>query len=566
MIAGSLVSCNKGGEDLWDNVDMIAVQTSKEKWGFLNNKGEIVLEDEFKEAPTVVYNGTFITQEKGKYVVNKLNGEKYDVLGELEGLKSVGLLKEGLVPATLPNQRIAIFNDKGEKQFELTPVGGKEVTEVFPAYFEGLLAFETEEGKYGFFDTKGNVAIKPTYDVAFPFSNGLAVAGKSNKDKERMEYSVIDKDGNVVFDIKDGQQPNSMFSHGYLIVRDDDRTVLYDKKGEILKFSSKLSRITDTNGKYIIYKNDDGEYGVVDMKEEQVIRAKYSYITFDGDKFLAEKDDEYMLLNSKGDTEATFDYDDVRKLGKFGYIARDKKVWCLVDDEGERIGKEDFENISLEFCPSGNVTSDYFDAKAVASKIVSMIDENGVSGYKFGSTGQQIFSGERAQDYTYRSEVTLPNCEIEGFRYKIDGSGLFTESIASGDWDYYNYSYSYHWNSGAKLGAVNLKLNAQSEFGKAGFDAIVKELQSKNYKTDKTGYMGGDCAAMLSKGKTTVFVSAAEKGDSASIIVLDTSNPDIKRYLDYFSNNITKDNSGSAVEETTEPDYIEEVAVDSPAW
>lgn len=38
--------------------------------------------------------------------------------------------------------------------------------------------FVTEEGKCGYINSKGQVVIKPTFDVAFPFNEKVAIVGK----------------------------------------------------------------------------------------------------------------------------------------------------------------------------------------------------------------------------------------------------------------------------------------------------------------------------------------------------------------------------------------------------
>ena len=42
------------------------------------------------------------------------------------------------------------------------------------AFSEGLAAVQLMEGKWGYIDTKGSMAITPKFDTALPFRNGMA--------------------------------------------------------------------------------------------------------------------------------------------------------------------------------------------------------------------------------------------------------------------------------------------------------------------------------------------------------------------------------------------------------
>lgn len=63
-------------------------------------------------------------------------------------------------------------------------------------FYEGLALIE-QNGKYGYIDTQGNIAISPQYDEAGNFSEGLVAVVLDGKS------FFIDAAGNVVITLKD---------------------------------------------------------------------------------------------------------------------------------------------------------------------------------------------------------------------------------------------------------------------------------------------------------------------------------------------------------------------------
>lgn len=574
ILAGGAISCNKSGADeFFDKIDLMAAQTSKEKWGFVNKDGKTVLEDEFAERPTAVYNGLFTIEEKGGYTLYKMSGDEYKIVGECEKLKSVGYLEDGLIPMTFAKQRISVADASGNKKFDLNPVNGQEVTSCDNAYLEGLLGFTLEDGNKGYFDDKGNVAIKPIYSAIWGFSDGLAVVEqtkKDSKDEEKTVTSVIDKKGNTVFTIKEDYVLSSYaYYGGYLFGKDGDKAILIDRKGEIKKLPSKINSVIGLNGSYIIFTDEDRQYGVADLEGEIIIRAKYDAISFDGqDHFLGKRNDKIYRLDKEGKEVDNFDFDEVVYAGKFGYAAQDGNKWELIDEKGKQKGKDDYYNLFINPAPAFEVTTDYFNVTDVAKKLVSLIDGNKVGGYELGSTASKVLAAEKPDNYSYRysSDVKLPNLNKEGFRYTITGSGLFTESLVNSDWNSSNYTYSYSWNPSSKLCAVKLTLDAATEWGEEGFKALSSELKSAGYNVKKTGYAEGDhCAAVYTKGQTAVVVDAPCHGDDCTIIICDTSEPRFSSLIDGIVKEISDTKSESSVEVAAEDsaviELVEEEAV-----
>ncbi len=79
-----------------------------------------------------------------------------------------------------------------------------------PDYFSEGVARYQENGKFGFFDKKGNIVIPAKYDFALPFSEGMAVVSKGcvkQADGEHFSYiggkwGYINKQGDIAIPLK----------------------------------------------------------------------------------------------------------------------------------------------------------------------------------------------------------------------------------------------------------------------------------------------------------------------------------------------------------------------------
>lgn len=140
---------------------------------------------EFEDASTVL-NGTLAVKTNGKWSIidlnqKSINKNKYtDIklsVGDTYSLNGIMIAKE--------DQSYALYDSDFKKI-------GKFSAEDIDCYTgDGYIAF-CQKGKWGFVDTDGNVVIKPTYDNAKSFSNGLAAVCIDKK------WGFINKNGEMV--------------------------------------------------------------------------------------------------------------------------------------------------------------------------------------------------------------------------------------------------------------------------------------------------------------------------------------------------------------------------------
>lgn len=531
IVCTMLSSCGSNGAASQEKVDLIPVTTSKDgKWSMVNNKGEVVYDSEFKNCPTAAYNGLFNVEENNGYTVYKIGGKTPEAVAGLEGLKDVGYLEDGLIPVSFPGKRISVADENGKIKFELNPVRGEEVQCCAPGYSEGMLWFKTENDNYGFIDKSGKVAIQPTYHYVDNFSEGLALAVKANDEKKSEKtIIVIDKNGKEVFKFKeDYELVTTQFKHGYLLARNDGRFYIIDKKGKEKKLSSKIASVYNFNKRFIIYRSEDGDMGVMDFNDQIIIRPKYSDIIFgNGDFFIVKKDFEsksLVKIDLDGEESSDkIDYKEIFPFGKFGYFAKEGKIIELLNDKFVKKGKEEFFDINLNW-DRGYVNTDYLDYNSVAKSVVKLIDGNGVAGLSFGATPSQLLKGKTPRAYAWDKEVKFQDLTIKGFRYQIDVTGIFSDYVTNSS--YFLYEWTHKWNPSSKLVSVGLLINAQSKWSKEGHEAIKQALTDAGYKLIKDGKIEEDSSFASLFEKDNYLVSVESRFDDKNAYLIILNNPE----------------------------------------
>lgn len=250
----------------------VAFREKDWQWGFIDKTGQIIIEPNFSsyrpmlnEAPFFRNGFAFVNDEKGKVFIDK-TGKTTRTKGILFALTE---FSEGLaIVLGESNNELYLMDENGKltskKPFatnhnvffktpafpfseELAAVSngssfgyidhsGKFVIqpeyELALPFSEGVAPVQTKEGKWGFIDAQGDLIINPVYDLAFPFSDGLAPVklGKS--------WGYVNREGSLV--IKAQFEQAGFFSDGVAPVAAsgengfNSRWGLIDKKGDFI--------------------------------------------------------------------------------------------------------------------------------------------------------------------------------------------------------------------------------------------------------------------------------------------------------------------------------------------
>lgn len=212
-----------------------------EKWGYVNAAGQFViapqfdLADQFSEGVAAVelnkrfgYVGT-----DGHFVVEP----KYFRAGPFrEGFAWV-VTRKPLTPLGTGEYGFALSG-----QVTYIDHSGQEVRHSFSAehvsnFSDGLAAvrpgkiFGGCSERVGYLNPKGEWSIKPQFDEAHDFSEGLAAVNKGGKCHMGGKWGYIDKDGTLVIPFR--YDSAGQFTNGHACVTEDEHRKLIDTKGSV---------------------------------------------------------------------------------------------------------------------------------------------------------------------------------------------------------------------------------------------------------------------------------------------------------------------------------------------
>ena len=162
------------------------------KWGFIDRNGDLAIESKYIEA-------SVFSEGLAKVKLRTDNGdERYGYIGRngkivIKPEYIVALdFSDGLAKVRKKdsNNNFFFINTRGKKVFEVA-----DDMKTAPGFREGFLPFE-RNGKWGYLDRKGKIAIEAKYDAVNYFYDGLAEVIIGTGEKQQSGY--INKQGEVV--------------------------------------------------------------------------------------------------------------------------------------------------------------------------------------------------------------------------------------------------------------------------------------------------------------------------------------------------------------------------------
>lgn len=500
-IAVTVVSCSGKPELSY----MPAKAEGDSNWGLVDANGEFLFTDEFSDRPSPVVNGYFFVEEGKGYTVYKAEKNPKQV-GDLSGLKDCGYYNDGLMPVVHKGEHISFVDGSGKTKFTLESVDSVSVTEAMGMFINGRCAIRTSDDKWGAIDTEGNVAVSPKYVQAPVFVEDKAVVIEADSEKAY----IIDRNGVVKAEISENITSVSPFIDGYATARtanydgEGRQCVMIKSNGEVVELPASVYDVRIWNSKYIVFANDDYEYGIMTYDGEVKVRPKYEAMELlpNGD-FIGERDDKIMFVKPDGETQRLpkNTYPAVRspylfsKVFDFGFemVSEDD------DDElqlrtynGKKVGKEMGRykgRIEID-----NIYSDYFDYADATKKFMDMFDADGLKGYPFDST-MKLYADTTAHSVDwYRGDTSMSVSVASGNPYfSVSSATLHSDRTIVYDATPYASYYTWEFNPASRVTAISLTLS----------------FNGNNYRNDLVEYF----AAAL-RDRFGITVSESGYGDN----------------------------------------------------
>lgn len=273
----SLIGCG-GGEGRPTDFDEVLIPVQKEKrgfWGFMRLDGEIAIEPSYPDLPSTMWQGWATVKGAGssnRFHYIRRSGELSD-----QTYTSVGPFND---------ERAFVVNDEGSLMLlneELEVVKTLEDIWLLRPMIEDRAAFKDASGLWGYLDTEGNAIIKPQFQYAFSFREGLAKAVVVQG--EKVAQGMINSSGEWVIG------PDSTFtmlghlSEGKIAFSRGSGIGFLDTEGQVVIPPNPSWESVDRfiNG-YAAYQQDQ-VWGVIDKNGERVFSQRYSHPPrfFDGE-------------------------------------------------------------------------------------------------------------------------------------------------------------------------------------------------------------------------------------------------------------------------------------------
>lgn len=422
------------------------VQTLDDKWGYIDKKGKFVIAPKFIEATVFVDGKAFVVEEnkrpicidkKGKSLFTIKDSEIVSrffsngtaiIVKEIDGDPKCGVIdSKGKILIDCQYENIAPAGDINDKDLDLFAVAKKINDDIC----------------WGLMNKKGKVIIPFQYSSSTIFSDGLV----GLRDKKNDKWGFYDKDGKVV--IAPQFDEVSPFNEGLAAVKIGGKCGYIDKKGKMVinpqyngAFPPKFGRMVVSNDKDLV--------GVIDKDGKLVVVNQFRSIQIvDKNLAIVETDDyKYKLFDiEKGMSVNNTEFDELYKLTPKKFIVKFGDSYGMIDEKGEYMVNPQFSNVrSLEFIYKGFydnrfVKSDYYDANAFVNKL---LDNPKYPTYQEGGK-----TGDEIKNSTFLSEKTFP---YYGNMAVYRGDDVFYNGISLESLRYYVKEYpddrSYYENYG----------------------------------------------------------------------------------------------------------------------
>lgn len=299
------------------------------KWGVINSKGEIVITptyDNFIVIPDAT-KPVFICQKDvdldnktfNSYAINNKSEKLYSNYEEVEPIQNIysngTIYYEKDLLIVKNNGKYGLINLNGDELLECTYDSIEPIKNIKNSYKI------VKDGKVGLSDNSGNIIIDPEYKdieaLTDKYENGYIVQDNNNK------YGLINYNKKQVLECKYDKIFN-VYGNNMYVVTENGKTKLINQDGETI-LSTGFDEIEEIDTNILIKKND--KYGVIETSGNTLIEPTYNELKyiFDG-KYIAENDDgNFGIIDINNNEVVPFLYTRITYLSEEGIIEADEK-------------------------------------------------------------------------------------------------------------------------------------------------------------------------------------------------------------------------------------------------
>lgn len=328
FVVGIKTLLTKDNKELVNSVISYYPVYTNEKWGVIDNKGNIVIEPKYSEMITVPDNKTdlFICVYDVDYAnntyktkvldsKNKENFTNYDLVEPIENIDKNNILwYEEEVLKVKKGDLYGLIDYSGK---EILPIEYTSV-EAMQGVKNSLIIKKNE--MVGLCNNKGDIIINPEYkeikSIGEDYKNGYIVVNNDN------QYGVIDFTKKVILDAKYEEVKPVATSNVY-IVKENGKLKAINKDNETL-VEGKFEDVKGINNDNLVFIQNN-KYGVMNTNQEIKIKPEYEELQYAfGDFYIAKKNGKYGIINISNETALEFEYSRISYRKEAGFIEAEK--------------------------------------------------------------------------------------------------------------------------------------------------------------------------------------------------------------------------------------------------
>ncbi len=322
--------------------DTLAMVRKGELWGFINLKGEVVIDVKY---PTCKPFNSGYSKVGGIFFVNT-KGERISIRTYIKsGLMGVREFSDGLLAVKVSNywgymntsgevvisaaydystdfnggyaivkkgKEYFVIDKKGKEQKIM--LGGKSKVTAVREFSEGLAAVEISK-KWGFINTKGEVVVEGQYLSSGSFFGGLAWVKHRTRKGNRVGY-INQKGEEIVGPIMIRAKNFDPISGLAIVVGLDGKKAYVNTKGEVINFENSREYKNFWGGMCRDSEHaGDAKIGFLNSSGEWIIKPTYDIARdFNHGYASVRKDGKWGLINLKGEWILETEYDDIKRI------------------------------------------------------------------------------------------------------------------------------------------------------------------------------------------------------------------------------------------------------------
>lgn len=309
------------------------------KYGYIDSKGNMIIEPQFDNIHS--FEGEIAAVEiDGKWGLINTEGEFiYTPNCDMIGYLSQDDTQYNVRPAC-KDKKYALMNERGEWIFEPKY---DSCTGVWDGY-----ALVESNGKYGYIDCDGNLAIDLQFDDADIFMNGLAAVAIGTK------CGVIDTKGNYIinpqFDKPEYSFSMTFDSNNNLVASKNNKQGVVNVSGKVIipfEYDYVLSIYNETE--IIGYKAVDGLNCIFFDKNGKQISNDYfdsdSSFGFGDGLYVIKKDDKFGYMNTNGEIVISPQYDKATTFENGIACIQYNNEYGCIDKQGKTVVEPQFDEM-----------------------------------------------------------------------------------------------------------------------------------------------------------------------------------------------------------------------------